>query len=197
MYNKIEPSEGSNSLNDDLSHKVTTLRLPIFCAENKPYIFIKVMNHSEKYRISVNSDFLKKYNLNFKILRDQSLINFMNGLKPSHRNILKKGVAGVEVSDSDRISNTSIFLRLPEKEKFPILKNTILLENDGESGRTLIDKYQIVFDEKNKYNTSKKNIIYIIERSYKSTRNVSIAFISEEYQNINEFLEAYAEKINL
>ena len=56
---------------------ITTLRVPIFCSENKPFVFIKVMNKSEKYRLSMNPEFLKSYSLNFKILRDQSLIDFI------------------------------------------------------------------------------------------------------------------------
>ena len=60
---------------------ITTLRLPIFCSENKPFIFVKVLNDSDKYRVSVNPEFLKNYNLKFKILRDESLDNFIRTLK--------------------------------------------------------------------------------------------------------------------
>lgn len=168
--------------------EITTLRLPIFCRENKPFIFIKVMDDSEKYRISVNPDFLKNYNLNFKILRDLSLDNFMSSLRPNLKNILKRGTMN---EDPNSISNVSIFLRLPEKEKFPIQKHTIVSERDNRPGRTLIDKYQIIFDPENGSN-AKKNVLYIIERNYKGLSNISITFVSEQFTNIYEFLEAYA-----
>lgn len=186
--------------------EVTTLRLPVFCRENKPFVFVKVMNHSEKYRISVNPEFLKNYSLNFKILRDQTLNNFMNNLKPEIKNIIKRGWVPTnptnptnhETSSSDSsFTNVSIYLKLPEKDKFPIQKHTMLLEHDGEPGRTLIDKYQIIFtDDFQDGESPKKNVLYIIERSYNGIRNVSITFISEQFPNLKEFLDVYNQKIS-
>lgn len=179
--------------------EVTTLRLPVFCRENKPFIYIKVMNHSEKFRISVNPEFLKNYNLNFKILRDQTLTNFMNNLKPEIKNIIKRGWVHPNASDTTdtNFTNVSIYLKLPEKDKFPIQKHTMLLEHDNEPGRTLIDKYQIIFtDDFEEDEQPKKNVLYIIERSHNGIRNISITFISEQFQNIKDFLEAYYQKIS-
>ena len=84
---------------------ITTLRLPIFCSDNKPFIFIKVINDSDKYRISMNPDFLINYNLKFKILRDLTLNNFLSSLKGSVKNTIKIG------NGDD--NTVKIFLKLP------------------------------------------------------------------------------------
>ena len=157
---------------------ITTLRLPIFCSDNKPFIFIKVINDSDKYRISMNPDFLKNYNLKFKILRDLTLNNFLSSLKGSVKNTIKIG------NGDD--NTVKIFLKLPNKEKTQISKHTIILENDGLPGRTIIDKYQITIEE-----NGSRNVIYIIDRVFYGKRNSSIAFISEEYDNLLEFLVDY------
>ena len=165
---------------------VTTLRLPVFCRDNKPFVFIKVMNNSEKYRLSVNPEFLKNYNLNFKILRDESLNSFLNGLKSPYKGLIRKGVNNFDTNISDSFSNVSLYLKLPEKEKLSIQKHTMLLEHDNNPGRTLIDKYQFNHEDK-------QTIIYIIERSYFGKRNVSITFISEVFKNFNDFFEWYVQ----
>lgn len=159
---------------------ITTLRLPIFCSDNKPFIFIKVLNDSEKYRISVNPDFLKNYNLKFKILRDHSLDNFISNLKGQISNSLKIG--------TNTGTCVSMYLKLPDRNKALIQKHTIVLENDGVPGKTLIDKYQIQLSTNI---DAERNIIYIIERIYNGERNTSITFISEEFENFYDFLNVY------
>ena len=157
---------------------ITTLRLPIFCSENKPFIFVKVLNDSDKYRVSVNPEFLKNYNLKFKILRDESLDNFIRTLRGPTKLALKIGQGNENA--------VAYYLKLPSRKKAHIQKHTIVLENDGLPGKTIIDKYQITIEE-----NGSRNIIYIIDRVFYGKRNSSIAFISEEYDNLLEFLVDY------
>lgn len=187
MLDKIFGTKNNNSHIQESTNLpqlplVTTLRLPVFCRDNKPFVFIKVMNNSEKYRLSVNPEFLKNYNLNFKILRDDSLNSFLSSLKPHCRGLIRKGV--ISETENDSFSNVSIYLRLPEREKLSIQKHTMLLEHDNNPGRTLIDKYQFLHEDK-------QTVIYIIERSYLGKRNVSITFVSENFKNIADFLDWY------
>ena len=158
---------------------ITTLRLPIFCSENKPFIFVKVLNDSDKYRVSVNPEFLKNYNLKFKILRDESLDNFIRTLKGPTKIALKIGQGNENA--------VAYYLKLPSRKKAHIQKHTIVLENDGLPGKTIIDKYQIMIEP-----TGKRNIIYVIDRIYGLQRNSSITFISEEYDSLFDFLNEYS-----
>lgn len=191
---------GDFVLNDeDLLQKsiVTTLRLPIFCKENKPFIFIKVVNDSEKFRVSVNPEFLRNYNLNFKILRDVSLMGFIHNLKPEFQKLIRfnhsvsQNLLANQFQEKDpnesleNFQNVSLFLRLPKKEFMQVQKHTILLENDDESGKTLIDKYLFSNDQNG------QTVIYIIEREYQGIRNLSLSFISDTYKTIHDFLNWY------
>lgn len=171
--------------NCDLEKNITTLRLPIFCSQNKPFIYLKVVNDNEKYRLSLNPEFLKNYNLHFKILRDQSLIDFLKHLSflfSSNGNInplIKK--------KNPSKNNSSIYLKLPSLDKqLRIDKHTIILENDNQPGKTIIDKYQIY--GKNNDKTS----IFIIDRYYGNLYNSSISFISEEYESFQDFILDYS-----
>lgn len=168
--------------------KVTSLRLPIFCETNKPFLFIKIMNFSEKYRVSLNPDFLKKYNLGFKILRGQTLEDFLKNLSPKHKSVLKF----IEPNkNNNQNTRTNIYLKLPNKNSnLKINKHTIVLENEEfGDGKTIIDKYQF-------YKDSEKTTIFIIDRFFGTETNSSIAFISENnsgnnYNIVEEFLDEY------
>ena len=69
----------------------------------------------------------------------------------------------------------------------------MILENDGKPGKTIIDKYQIVFPELDgKFSdSSKRTILFIIDRNFKEYQNSSIAFISEEFDTFHDFLIEY------
>lgn len=172
---------------------VSTLRLPIFCRTNKPFMYIKVMNLSEKYRVSINSEFLKNYKLNFKILRDQSLESFLKNLKQSHKHILKYPLSAPIIDAKSKEFTepkdmARIYLKLPDKNAFHIQKFTIVLENDFAPGKTIIDKYEIQVADK-------RTTIYMIDRIYKEEINSSITFISEDFpgpNGFNDFLEVYS-----
>jgi hypothetical protein len=164
---------------------ITTLRLPIFCNQNKPFIYLKVINDNEKYRLSLNPEFLKNYNLHFKILRDQSLIDFLK-----HISFLFNSNANINPiikKKNPNKNNSSIYLKLPNLDKqLKIDKHTIILENDNQPGKTIIDKYQI-YGKNNK-----KTSIFIIDRYYGNLYNSSISFISEEYESFQEFILDYS-----
>lgn len=198
VLKKSDPTKESNfpKLNNVFKENkifkdVTTLRLPIFCLENKPFVYIKVMNQNEKYRLSLNPDFLKNYSLNFKILRDQPLNDFLKWLqltiqKEKMENPL---IRKLDNNYPENKTQTSIYLKLPSKEQNVLInKHTVLLENDGRPGKTIIDKYQIVFPEI----SDKRTILFIIDRNFKIHQNSSIAFISEEFETFQEFILEYS-----
>lgn len=174
---------------------ITTLRLPIFCSDNKPFIYIKVKNENEKYRVSMSPEFLKNYNLKFKILRDQSLKDFFKSKPLKEQNIITmKNYNQSLVSDE----KSSIFIKLPIIQDLgpngvppKIQKHTIILENDGKPGKTLIDKYQFVFGENRGQLKIKKTVIFLIDRIFDGQVNSSLTFISDEFNNIQEFLNEY------
>lgn len=192
IKNIYQNKEGLGSSEISTSNRnlfeISTLRLPIFCRSNKPFVFLKVLNFSEKYRVSVSPDFLKKYNLNFKILRDVSLQNFLNNLKNHHKKILK--FPEQEISENHKKDFAQIFLRLPNIDKLQVQKFTITLENDNAPGKTIIDKYEFYNLKKTKMRTT----IFIIDRYYENRINSSISFISEEFLGSNglmDFLDEY------
>ena len=191
--NKIEnedqaPKNPTNQISE--SFQISTLRLPVFCRTNKPFMFIKVMNFSEKYRISVNPEFLKNYNLNFKILRDNPLSIFLKNLKPNQKLVLRApDIITDTIKSENQKDQARIYLKLPDINKYPIQKFTIMLENDFFPGKTIIDKYE--FSGSNQ----KRTTIYMIDRIYNNKINSSIAFISEEFtgnSGFNDFLDYYS-----
>ena len=204
---KVEKNHSGNSKENETSMKtelnqfqISTLRLPIFCKTNKPFMYIKVMNFSEKYRVSINSEFLKNYELNFKILRDSSLTNFLKNLKSNQKHILKYPLTA-PISDENQITKNGkkeftepkdmarIYLKLPNKNTFQVQKFTIVLENDYAPGKTIIDKYEFMLED------NKRTSVYMIDRIYGEEVNSSITFISEGFPGPNgfsDFLEAYS-----
>ena len=184
----------NESKNEELPIKdITTLRIPIFCTDNKPFVFIKVINTNEKYRLSMNPEFLKSYELNFKILRDQSLLDFIKWStqfsKKNNREypLIKKDLDSLNLKNNIQ---TNIYLKLPQKDKKIIInKHTLILENDGKPGKTLIDKYQIVFPERS---INKRTILFIIDRNFENLQNSSITFISEDFETFQDFIAEYS-----
>lgn len=176
---------------ENKNESVTILRLPIFCSQNKPFIFLKIMDNDQRYRLSLNPEFLKIYNLNFKILRDQSLIDFiklnsLNFVNQEFKNPIVRRKASSNFKTSFK-NNSEIFLKLPKLDtNLRIDKHTILLENDKSLGKTIIDKYQIIGK------SGKRTCLFIIDRYFGDLYNTSISFISEEYSNFQEFLLDYS-----
>lgn len=186
IYGKIETFKPEN---------ITTLRLPIFCSDNKPFIYIKVKNENEKYRVSMSPEFLKNYNLKFKILRDQSLKDFFKSKPLKEQNIITMKNYSQNSSSDEK---SSIYIKLPIIQELgpngvppKIQKHTIILENDGKPGKTLIDKYQFVFGENRGQLKIKKTVIFLIDRIFDGQINSSLTFISDEFNNIQEFLNEY------
>lgn len=196
--NEKDQVDISNRIKPDKSEKlenITTLRLPIFCSDNKPFIYIKVKNENEKYRVSMSPEFLKNYNLKFKILRDQSLKDFFKSKPLKEQNIITMKNYNQSSALDEK---SSIFIKLPIIQDLgpngvppKIQKHTIILENDGKPGKTLIDKYQFVFGENRGQLKIKKTIIFLIDRIFNGQVNSSLTFISDEFNNIQEFLNEY------
>lgn len=167
-------------------NQITSLRLPVFCMTNKPFVYIKVNTMSEKYRVSLSPEFMKLYNLNFQIFRDISLEKILTQLKknPNLNGIVNKSLK------PDQFQSPSIFMKLPKKESFKVKKHTVILEEEDLPGITYIDKYEFHRD-------GFKTSIFIIDRLYINSdnpdRNSSITFISDRYASFLSFLEDYAE----
>lgn len=179
-----------NLNSQNCENKITSLRLPVFCMMNKPFFYIKVTTDSEKYRVSLSPEFMKLYNLNFQILRDVSLEKLLTQLKKSSNlnGIINKSL------NPEKFQSPSIFMKLPKKESFKVKKHTIILEEEHLPGITYIDKYEFHYS-KDKNTTSKTSIV-IIDRVYNDSnecsRNASITFISDHYNNLIDFLDDYS-----
>ena len=141
----------------------------------------------------MNPEFLKSYELNFKILRDQSLLDFIKwSTQFSKKNNREYPLIKKDLDSSNLKNNiqTNIYLKLPQKDKKIIInKHTLILENDGKPGKTLIDKYQIVFPERS---INKRTILFIIDRNFEDLQNSSITFISEDFETFQDFIAEYS-----
>lgn len=175
------PKIGHNGQDyQELPQNLISLRLPIFCGINKPYMFININTMNEKYRISLSPEFLKVYDLSFQIFRDESLNNLLSNQNIQNNKFLI-------LSQKSEPKRTGLYLRLPKMNKLQISKQTMIFEDIlGEPDSIFImDKYHCEID-------SKKTLIIISERYHSGKKNTSVTFISEKYKNISSFLLDYS-----
>ena len=175
-------------------NQINSLRLPIFCMTNKPFVYIKANTTSDKYRVSLSPEFMKIYNLNFQILRDISLDKLLSHLKKTQtlNGIVNKSLA------PGKFQSPSIFMKLPKKENFKVKKHTIIMEEEYLPGITYIDKYEFHHShQSNDGITNTKTSIFIIDRVFgepeTANRNTSITFISDHYNTLTDFLLDYSQ----
>ena len=180
----------NDKFNSQCENQITSLRLPVFCMTNKPFVYIKVNTASEKYRVSLSPEFMKLYNLNFQIFRDISLEKILIQLKKSSN---LTGIVNKSLTP-EKFQSPSIFMKLPKKENFKVKKHTIVLEEEHQPGITYIDKYE--FHNSIGDIQIAKTAIFIIDRVYgegsEAYRNSSITFISEYYNSFLDFLDDYS-----
>lgn len=172
-------------------NQINSLRLPIFCMTNKPFVYIKANTTSDKYRVSLSPEFMKIYNLNFQILRDISLDKLLSHLKKTQtlNGIVNKSL------NPEKFQSPSIFMKLPKKENFKVKKHTIIMEEEYLPGITYIDKYEFHYSIDGEKNT--KTSIFIIDRVFgepeTASRNTSITFVSDHYNTLTDFLLDYSQ----
>jgi hypothetical protein len=169
MNTNITP--GAEPTNTDLS-EILSLRIPIF-NQNKPYVFFRINKKSDKYRLSLSPDFMKQYNLSFRIFRNSSLNSMLQTIgETSHLNT----------------NFGKLDFRLPKKEKQQVIKQTMIVDlNNDSTDRLIIDKYTFLGKSLTDIH-QEDTVVFITERNFGDKSNVCLAFISKKYLTINEFL---------
>lgn len=151
-----------------------SLRLPIF-NQNKPYLFLKISKDDNKYRMSLSPEFLKQYNLSFRIFRNVSLEELLNSLKETSR------------------LNTNfnkLDFRLPKKEVQEVQKINFIIDlNDDNEDVLNVEKY--TFLSSGLKNLQEETVVFITERTCKNheAKNICLTFISKRFKSIEEFLK--------
>ena len=159
--------------NDNGVSEMLSLRLPIF-NQNKPYLFLKISKNTDKYRLSLSPDFLKQYNISFRIFRNNSLDTLIASL-----------------SETSRLNTNfnKLDFRLPKKESQEVIKlNYIMDINDDNQDIINIEKYTFIDRE-----AKEETIIFVTERNCiidnKAVTNICLTFVSKRFKTLEEFLK--------
>lgn len=161
--------------NDNMS-EMLSLRLPIF-NQNKPYLFLKISKNTDKYRLSLSPDFLKQYNISFRIFRNNSLDTLIASL-----------------SETSRLNTNfnKLDFRLPKKESQEVIKlNYIMDINDNNQDIINIEKYTFMGREDRE--AKEETIIFVTERNCiidnEAVTNICLTFVSKRFKTLEEFLK--------
>lgn len=149
--------------------EVLSLRLPIF-NQNKPYLFLKISKDTDKYRLSLSPDFLKQYNLSFRIFRNKSLDELIKNLDQTSR------------------LNTNfnkLDFRLPKKELQEVIKLNFIMDLKDD-GTDVINLEKYIFMSKTNV---EETVVFISERITNGITNLCLSFISKKYKSLEEFLK--------
>lgn len=159
--------------NDNGVSEMLSLRLPIF-NQNKPYLFLKISKNTDKYRLSLSPDFLKQYNISFRIFRNNSLDTLIASL-----------------SETSRLNTNfnKLDFRLPKKESQEVIKlNYIMDINDDNQDIINIEKYTFMGKE-----AKEETIIFVTERNCiidnEAVTNICLTFVSKRFKTLEEFLK--------
>lgn len=165
--------------NDNGVSEMLSLRLPIF-NQNKPYLFLKISKNTDKYRLSLSPDFLKQYNISFRIFRNNSLDTLIASL-----------------SETSRLNTNfnKLDFRLPKKESQEVIKlNYIMDINDDNQDIINIEKYTFMGREDREAREAKEEtIIFVTERNCiidnEAVTNICLTFVSKRFKTLEEFLK--------